>query len=88
MGPYSFLPEVRQAKHRADEAERVAERLGDLLAQALSKLSICDLSEAQRLRGEAYQISRGVMPRVAERLHRIPLSRSADRTDDPERGDV
>jgi hypothetical protein len=81
MGQYRWIPEVRRAEHRANEAERVAERLGELLAQSLIALAPQDLGKAQRIRGEAMTVTRGIMPRVAATLHRIPLT-SPRKSDD------
>ena len=74
--PYSFLPEVRRAIRQADDAEQAAERIGELLVRALSALAVHDLAEAQVLRGQAVAVTRGIMPKVAGQLGRIPLSRS------------
>ncbi|NMP24248.1 hypothetical protein [Sulfobacillus harzensis] len=73
--PYSFLPEVRQAIRMADDAERAAERMGELLAHALSALAVHDLAKAQELRGKAIAVTRGIMPSVARKLGQISLSR-------------
>lgn len=77
-GPYSFLPEVRRAERRADEVERVAERLGQALERALIGLAKHDLRAAQAIRGETFERMRGVMPAVAGRLHRLPLAHYAE----------
>ena len=45
-GPYSFLPEVRNAERRASEATRAADRLGEALGRALVKLTQYDLPAA------------------------------------------
>ena len=73
MGQYHGIPEVRRAEHRANEAERVAERLGELLTQSLIALAAHDVRKAQRIRGEGMTVTRGIMPRVAGALARIPL---------------
>lgn len=73
--PYSFLPEVRRAMRQADDAERSAERLADILAKALKSLSQHDLAEAQELRGRAIATARGIMPNAARRLAHAPLGR-------------
>lgn len=84
MSSYAFLPEVRRAIRRADDAELAAERLADILAKALESLAQYDLAEAQGLRGRAIAITRGVMPNAARRLTRIPLSGPQERPDEQE----
>ncbi len=82
--PYSFLPEVRRAIRRADDAEQAAERIGELLVRALTVLAAHDLAEAQGLRGQAVAVTRGIMPKVAGRLGRIPLTLSKEGPDEQE----
>lgn len=76
-GPYSFLPEVRNAARRASEATRAADRLGEALGRALVKLAQYDLPAAQAIRGEAHERLRGVVPHVASALNRLPLAHYA-----------
>ena len=75
MSSYAFLPEVRRAMHQADDAERAAKRLADILAKTLESLAQHDLAEAQNLRGQAVAITRGIMPKAARRLAHTPLGR-------------
>ncbi len=77
-GSYSFLPEVRRAERRTDEAERAAEGLVQALERALVALAKHDLRAAQAIRGETFERIQGVMPAVAGRLHRLPLAHYAE----------
>lgn len=76
MSQYDWLPDVRRAKHRADEAERAVDRLARLLVQALPTVAAANLALARRVRAEAVSVTRGAFPGAAHALLQVPLSQS------------